>query len=256
MIAEALRPAHPVRAYRILCRWRALQLRQELPSIVVAQVLFATGTAIGLGFLIPDVDPVAGAYLATGAFLINLLIVAIAVVPGTMTEAKVSGSLDYMWALPFPRLAYLLAELTIWALAMLPGMTVSLVVTSIRFDFDLDVSILVVPAIALTLVTASSVGAAIGLRSPSQQTTNLFTNFVLVVVLLFSPVNFPAERLPGWLQGVHEVLPIAAMADLIRGTLVGGTQPDVGHDLVVLGLWCAIGAAVTWRAVGRTARRG
>ena len=253
MTAARLSPTPAVRAYRILCRWRLLQLRPELPSLVVAQVLFATGTAIGLGFLIPDVDAVAGAYLATGAFLINLLIVAIAMVPGMMTEAKVSGVLDYMWTLPFPRLVFLLAELTIWALAMLPGMIVSLIVTSIRFDFDLEISFLVVPVVALTLVTASSVGAAIGLKSPSQQTTNLFTNFVLIAVLLFSPVNFPADRLPGWLQAVHEVLPIAPMADLVRGTLVGGLDAAVGRDLAVLGLWCAAGMAVTWRAVRRTA---
>ena len=241
-------PAPPLRAFRILCRWRLLQLRPELPSLVIAQVLFATGTAVGLGFLIPDVDPVAGAYLATGAFLINLLIVAIAMLPGMMTEAKVSGALDYMWALPFPRLVFLLAELAIWALAMLPGMIVSLVVTSVRFDFDLEISLVVVPAVLLTLVTASSVGAAIGLRSPSQQATNLLSNFILITVLLFSPVNFPADRLPGWLQGVHEILPIAPMADLVRGTLVAGVDANLARDLVVLTLWCVAGMAITWRA--------
>jgi ABC-2 type transport system permease protein len=252
VIALEPNPASAARAYGILCRWRVIQLRMELPQIVVAQILFATGTAVGLGFLIPNVDPVAGAYLATGAFLINLLIIAIAMVPGMMTEAKVTGALDYMWALPFPRVIYLAAELTIWALATLPGMIVSLIITSIRFDFDLRISPLVVPAVALVLVTGASVGAAIGLRSPSNQTTNLFSNFVIIVVLLFSPVNFPADRLPGWVQGVHQVLPIAHMADLMRATLVGGIETNVGLDLVVLGLWCAFGVIVTIRSVSRS----
>ncbi|HVM53910.1 MAG TPA: ABC transporter permease [Acidimicrobiales bacterium] len=251
MIPTDVRPASPARAFGILCRWRVAQLGKELPQIVVAQVLFATGTAVGLGFLIPNLDSRAGAYLATGAFLINLLIVAIAMVPGMMTEAKVTGALDYLWALPFPRLVYLLAELAIWGLAMLPGMTLSLVITSIRFDFDLRISLLVVPAVILVLVTATAVGAAIGLRSPSQQTTNLFTNFVLISVLLFSPVNFPAERLPGWLQAVHQVLPIASMADLVRATLVGGIETDVGSALLVLAAWCTFGMVVTWRSVSR-----
>jgi ABC-2 type transport system permease protein len=108
-----------------------------------------------------------------------------------------------------------------------------------------------VPAVALVLLTGTSVGAAIGLRSPSQQTTGLFSNFVLIIVLLFSPVNFPGDRLPGWLQGVHQVLPIAHMGDLVRATLVGGTETNVGLDLVVLGLWCAFGIAVTIRSVSR-----
>lgn len=245
-------PARPLRAYRILCRWRVAQMRQELPMLVFAQVLFATGTAVGLGFLIPDVDPTAGAYLATGAFLINLLIVAIAMLPGMMTEAKVTGALDYMWALPFPRLVYLLAELTIWSLAVLPGMVISLLITSLRFDFELQVSVMVLPVVALVLVTASSVGAAIGLRSPSQQTTNLFSNFIIIGVLLFSPVNFPADRLPGWLQGVHSVLPIEPMGDLVRDALVAYDNTDVGRDLLTLALWCAAGVVVTVRSVRRT----
>jgi len=250
-VIETLRPSSPWRAYTILCRWRALQLRQELPQLVVAQILFATGTAVGLGFLIGHVDPVAGAYLATGAFLINLLLIAVAFVPTVMTESKTSGAFDYLWALPFPRLVYMLAELTIWALAVLPGMIVSLVVTSIRFDFDLRISPLVIPAVVLVLLTASSVGAAIGLRSPSQQLTNLISNFVIIVVLLFSPVNFPADRLPGWLQAVHSVLPIAHMADLVRATLVGGVTTSAGTDLLILAPWCAFGLLVTWRSVSR-----
>jgi ABC-2 type transport system permease protein len=252
VIELAAHPAPPLRAYRILCRWRVAQMRQELPQIVVVQVLFATGAAIGFGFLIPDVDPRAGGYLATGAFLLNLLIIAVAVVPGAMTEAKVTGALDYLWALPVPRLVHLGADLTIWALAVLPGMVLSLVITSIRFDFPLHISPLVVPAVALVLLTASTVGAAIGLRSPSQQTTSLFSNIVIVGALLFSPVNFPAERLPGWLQAVHEVLPLAHMAELLRATLVGATDSRVALNLVVLGAWCALGLAVTVRSISRS----
>ena len=253
MIALQPRPASAGRAFGILLRWRVAQLRQELPQLMLVQVLFATGTAVGLGFLIPDVDPVAGAYLATGAFLLNLLLIAVAMVPNVMTEAKTSGALDYMWALPFPRLVYLAAELTIWSFCVVPGMLVSLVVTSLRFDFDLRFTPLVLPAVALVLLTGSSVGAAIGLKSPSQQVTNMISNFTIIVVLLFSPVNFPADRLPGWLQGVHEFLPIGHMADLMRSTLVRGIDTHPGTDFIVLALWCTFSLAVTWRSVSRTA---
>lgn len=252
MIAVETTPATTGRAYGILLRWRLLQLRQELPQLMLVQILFATGTAVGLGFLIPDVDPVAGAYLATGAFLLNLLLIAVAMVPNVMTESKTTGALDYMWSLPFPRLVYLLAELTIWSLCVLPGMMISLIVTSLRFDFDLRVSPLLIPALALVLVTGSSVGAMIGLKSKSQQATNMIANFIIIVVLLFSPVNFPADRLPGWLQGVHQVLPIAHMADLMRATLVSGIPTHVAVDFVVLGLWCAFALTTTLRSITRT----
>lgn len=253
MIALAPAPASAVRAFTILVRWRVLALRTELPQLMFIQVVFATGMAIGMGFLIPDLDAQAGAYLATGAFFVNLMMIAIAIVPGTMAEAKTSGALDYMWSLPFPRLAYIAADLLVWSAAALPGMVVSLVITSLRYDFALDVSPLVVPTIALCLLAGSTVGTAIGLRGPSQQAVNLFTNFLLVGMMLFSPVNFPADRLPGWLQAVHDVLPIAPMAELVRATLVDVRTDDVGRDVLVVVIWCAIGVVVTLRTVSRRA---
>ena len=242
-----------MRAYSILLRWRTIQLRTQLPQLAVAQVLFATGTAIGLAFLIPDLGPRDAAYLATGAFLLNLLIISVIALPSIVTETKVSGALDYMWSLPFPRLTYIATELTVWSLAALPGMVISLIVTSIRFDFDLHVSPLVVPALALILLTGATVGTAIGLRSPSAQTTSLFSNFVIIGVLLFSPVNFPVERLPGWLQGLHGFLPIEPMSNLVRATLVDISAGTTARDLAVLSLWCAAGVGVTLRTVSRRA---
>lgn len=241
----------PLHAYRLICRWQLIQLKEVLPFIVFAQVVFATGGAIGLGFLIPHIDPRSASYLASGSFLLSLLLVGIVIVPSAATEARTLGTLDYMWSLPVPRLTYLVADLTIWFLAVLPGLIVSLVATSLRFDFDLRLSPMLVPAVAMALFTAAAVGYAVALRSTSNQVTNLFSNLVLVLIFLFSPLNFPIDRLPGWLQAVHAVLPIAPMADLMRGSLIAGTRPRIAHDFLVLGLWCAFGVFATLRMVAR-----
>jgi ABC-2 type transport system permease protein len=246
-------PASPIRAFTIVCRWRFLQLGKELPQLLVAQVLIATGTGVGLGFLISGDDARAGSYIATGAFLLNLFIIAAVMLPNVMAEAKLTGALDYMFSLPAPRIVHPLAELVVWSTAAVPGMLVSLLAMSLRFDLHLHVGALLVPAVLLTVLTATTVGAAIGLRARSQQATNLLTNALLMLVLLFSPVNFPGERLPGWLQAIHEVLPIASMADLVRGGLLAGYHADAVHDLLVLGAWCVVGLAVTIRSVNRTA---
>jgi len=250
-VIAVVEPISPVRAFLVMLRWRLLQLRVELPQILLAQVLIATGTGVGLGFLLPRGDRLAGAYVATGAILLNLFIISVVMVPQVVAQQKQSGEHDYLWSLPIPRLVHPLAELVIWSVAIVPGMLVAFAITSLRFDLDLDVSPLLVPAVLLTLLTGTAVGNAIGLRSTSPQMMNLFTNAVLMLVLLFSPVNFPGERLPGWLQAVHEVLPIAAMADLVRGALLADYDAEVGRDLVTLGLWCALGITVTVRAVNR-----
>jgi ABC-2 type transport system permease protein len=49
--------------------------------------------------------------------------------------------------------------------------------------------------------------------------TTILTQALVVFVLMFSPLNFPPERLPDWLRAVHAVLSIQAMGEVIRGTL-------------------------------------
>jgi ABC-2 type transport system permease protein len=245
-VITLLEPISPFRAFGVLVRWRFLQMRAELPQVLLLQIVVATGTGVGLGFLLPRGDTVAGAYVATGAILLNLFIIAVVMVPQVVAQQKLSGEHDYMWSLPVPRLVHPLAELVLWTI-----MLVAFVITSLRFDLDLDVSPLIVPAVLLTLLTGTAVGTAIGLRSKSQQMMNLATNALLMLVLLFSPVNFPAERLPGWLQAIHQVLPIGSMADLVRGALLAGYEADVARDLVNLGIWSALGIAVTVRTVNR-----
>jgi ABC-2 type transport system permease protein len=251
-VIALLEPISPVRAFRVLVRWRFLQMRAELPQILLLQVVVATGTGVGLGFLLPRGDRVAGAYVATGAILLNLFIIAVVMVPQVVAQSKASGEHDYMWSLPVARLAHPLAELVLWTAVIVPGMLVAFALTSLRFDLDLDVSPLIVPAVMLTLLTGTAVGTAIGLKAKSPQMMNLFTNAVLMLVLLFSPVNFPAERLPGWLQAIHDVLPIGSMADLVRGALLAGYEADVARDLVTLGIWATVGIFVTVRTVNRT----
>ncbi len=74
---------------------------------------------------------------------------------------------------------------------------------------------------------------------------------VPVGLLLFSPVNFPADRLPSALQAVHRVLPVMYMADLMRWSLTGRFAEDIGRAFLVVSLWCALGIAVSWRVVRR-----
>ena len=81
--------------------------------------------------------------------------------------------------------------------------------------------------------------------------TNLITNVVIFLVLLFSPIVIPIERFPEWAQAAHQAVPFYHMANLIRAGLTEGLATDVGASLAVLGAWAVGGwAAVAW-VVGR-----
>jgi ABC-2 type transport system permease protein len=68
---------------------------------------------------------------------------------------------------------------------------------------------------------------------------------------MFSPLQFPADRLPDWLAAIHRVLPIQAMGEVMRGTLAPGEFPVSAGSFVLLGAWCAIAFGISWRVLAR-----
>jgi ABC-2 type transport system permease protein len=71
------------------------------------------------------------------------------------------------------------------------------------------------------------------------------TQLLIFVILGFSPINFPADQLPGWLAALHRWLPLAPMADTVRAGLTVGVVEDVARSYLVLGAWAAASVAVT-----------
>ena len=104
----------------------------------------------------------------------------------------------------------------------------------------------------LVTLTATSMGYAIACLLP-QMIANLLTQVLVVFVLMFSPLNFPADRLPDWLAALHRVLPFQAMGEVVRGTLASGTFPLAGSAFALLGAWCVGSFLVTYRILARRA---
>jgi len=236
-------------SYGLLLRWQLLRLRIVLPLIVIVQTALAVSVVLGFVFLAPTVDRQVALYLATGAPTLGLLVVGLATAPQLVSQAKLQGSLDYLRALPVPRLAYLFADLTVWFVTALPGLAAALLVAALRFDLDYRISLLVVPAVVLTAVTATALGYGLAYAlSPSA--TAVATQLLVLVVLLFSPITYPAGRLPAWLSAVHDVLPFRAMGDIVRGALTGDGSGTASAYLLVA-LWCAVGLVTTYTVMLR-----
>jgi ABC-2 type transport system permease protein len=236
--------------YGLLVQWQARKISWLLPLIIGVQTVLAVGIIVGFGFLFPEVDPDTALFLSTGAPTLLLLVIGLVLVPQMVSEAKNEGTYDWMRALPVPRMAFLAADATVWFLSMLPGLVVALVVARWHYDLALSISPLVVIAVLLVGLTATGVGYAIASFVPPMITL-LLTNLLLFVALMFSPVNFPAERLPGWLQAAHQILPITAMADVMRATLAQDNFDLTVGPFLVLAIWCAIGFTASHVAMNR-----
>jgi ABC-2 type transport system permease protein len=240
-----------IQSYSLLLKWQGLKFKTILPIVIVAQFFTSIGTVIGLGYMMPNIDSQTAMFLVTGGPTLSLITLGLVLVPQMVAQAKSGGMLDYMRSFPVPRMAYLTADLTIWLLSTLPGVILAVLIGSLRYDFKLQFNLLIVPAFILVVLMATLVGYAIALLLPKAELVSVLTNLIIFSVFLFSPVNFPIERLPNWLETIHRFLPVKYAADAVRGALVPGYSDGLSLALVVLCIWCLLGLAVNYRVATR-----
>lgn len=240
-------------AYTSLFRWQFARIGPLLPVVVVIQIFMSAGLVIGFAFLIPDIDPATALYMSTGIPTIMLLTVGLVLVPSVVSQSKIDGTFGYQRTLPVARPLVFLADLSVWSLVALPGIAVAVLVAELRFDLALSFvwPVLISTAVLVT-VTAAAVGYMIAVVLPPML-TNLVTQVLVFFVLLFSPITFVASQLPDWFQTLHEFLPIAPAADLLRAGLASTTYTAEASDLVVVVVWCVLGVGVSmWAMVRRS----
>lgn len=244
-------PAAPstTTTYITLLRWTGAQIGSMIPLYIVVQVMLAAGVVVGFGLLTPGIDTPTALFLATGAPTVLLLTVGLVMVPQAVAQARTNGTYVYLRALPVPRVLLLLADLTVWSAAAIPAIPVAVLVARVRYglDFRLDLALLI-PAVLLVTLMAANIGYALAVVL-QPLAAQLLTQVLVFFVMLFSPVTFPAERLPQWYQRLHDYLPVRAGADLIRAGLASDAYAMDSRDLVVLALWTVAGFAVTLRAL-------
>ncbi|ACZ30654.1 ABC-2 type transporter [Xylanimonas cellulosilytica DSM 15894] len=242
--------ATTLRQLGLIAQWQARRLATWLPLLVVVQVLLSVTTVFGYGLLVGDPPPAAAAYLATGAATVTLVMVGLVMAPQQVAQARTEGSYAWMRTLPVPRWVFLAADLLVWSLVALPGTVLGVVAGAWRFDVDLSISAWIVVAAPLVSLIAATVGYSMATVLPPQ-VAQLLTQVLVFLVLLFSPISFPAERMPGWLATAHDWLPLEPMADLMRATLMSDAFTMPARSVLVLAAWTAIALFGAGRALTR-----
>ncbi len=243
---------HTLHSYSLLVRRQTLRLRSFMPLAIVVQVLFAFGIVVGYPLLFPEIDEMTVLFLATGAPAITLITMGLVALPQVVAQGKLEGTLEYMRSLPVPRMVFLMADLTVWLAMVLPGVVFAVAVGSWALDLALSVSLAIVPAVLLVATTSAAVGYAMASVLPPMIAI-LLTQVLVIGVLVFSPINYPAERLPEWLQDVHAVLPVQAMGEVIRGSLATDTFTLTAGPFLLLGVWCVAALGLSYLTLRRRA---
>jgi len=233
-----------LRSYFLMLKWVFLNNRTWLSLNLAVQIGIAFGFVYGMSFFYPAITPDIAKYLTTGAPTIILLTVGLVMGPQIIAMMRQEGTFDYIWSLPVPRMAHVAADATNMFGSTLPGIALAVVLGAMHFDFALNISPLIVPAVFLISMCGTFVGYSMAFAVPKPMMVNVITQIIIFIVMMFSPVMYPVSQLPGWLQAIHKVLPIQYMADLMRGTLTD-LPVNLARAFAITGAWCVAGFVLT-----------
>lgn len=239
---------HWFRSYYLLLVWTMHRMRRELPMFFVVQSMISMGVVLGFSFLVPEINQQVALYLSTGAVTVALITTSMVMAPQMISYQKQQGVFDYQRSMPVPRLAMLASDATAWSVMAVPGMTFAMVVAVVRFDLRLDVSPLVLPAVVLVIAGAVGIGYTLA-YALKPTLVGMVTQVIIIVALMFAPINYPADRLPTWLASVHEWLPFQYMAQAIRDTMAVPANGVATLPFIVLAAWSVLGLTVAGRVM-------
>lgn len=154
------------------------------------------------------------------------------------STSKQEGLLDYQRTLAVARSAILLADAIVWNLAALPGIAVGMLAAAFRFGLDIHVDAVTVAVVLGVQFATVSIGYAVAFWLPLTA-TSLVTQVIMIGGLLFSPITFPAERLPEWASTLHQFLPFAPIGDLVREAAFRAGDAQL-TNLLVIAAWTVL----------------
>lgn len=246
-----LPPPSRLTLFGILLRWALYGVGPALPLIVAVQTIMSVSIIIGFGLIIPNIDQQTAMFLSSGAPTVILALTGFVIVPQAIAEAKADGMIDFQRALPIPRFMMMLSEFIMWVLITLPGLALGIIIGQLYYGFSytIDWPVFIVASFLVALTT-TVIGYAIALTLP-RTVAMVITQLLVFFVMLFSPVNYPADVLPQWLQALHHWLPIQSAGDLIRSGLIADRFPMHTRDFVVLIIWALASLGIAMRVIVR-----
>ncbi len=215
--------------------WSLIRHKILLPTFSIVQVVLSLAVVYGLALLIPNIKHDEAIYLSSGAITICIIAVGCVLASQIISTAKQTGIVQYQKTLPVKRAEIIIADAIIWEVAAIPGIAMSFLASYVRFNITLNITLLSILIILLSQLTMVLIGFSIAYWF-STNTVALVTQMIMIGGLLFSPITYPANRLPGWLSMIHQWLPFVPTGNLIRATFFGSSGFPF-FDLFVVISW-------------------
>ena len=188
-------------------------------------------------------------FLIPGLLGMNLMNAAMWGIGFALVDMRQRKLLKRFVATPMRRSDFLLALLSSRLVLML--VEVSLLLGFGVFAFHMKIlgsawSILLIGACGA--ISFGGLGLLTASRAQKIESASGLMNLVMMPMWIFSGVFFSGERFPAAVQPFIKALPLTALNDALRATILeGASLPSQGHRILVLAVWAVISFALALR---------
>lgn len=155
------------------------------------------------------------------------------------------GVLKRLGSTPLSRGNLLLAKINSVILVTLAQILILIGIATLGFGWRPEGN-MVLAGIVLIIGTATFAGLGLLLAGVLRaETTLAAANTIYIFLLLFGGIIWPADRLPGGIAFVGELLPSSAFATALREILANGETPLT--PIIILSLWGIAGILIARR---------
>lgn len=227
-----------------LFRWSLFRHKYLFLSFTIIQVVFVLAVLFGFSLLIGVLDEREQERMTIGALQLAATAVGCTICGQLVSQSIDEGVLEYQKNLPVPRPSILLNDFLVWTLVSIPGIIAGCIVGVCSFDLEIQISFYTILLFLLCCLSAISIGFFIALCLPSGGVT-VVGQLIMFIVMLFTPILYPRERLPSFLVQIQEFLPFLPLNDLLQTYVFGIDNANVVQDVLIVLYWlliCCIGS--------------
>lgn len=243
-----------VRQTRFVLLGRQRDARALLFTIVLPIVLLVMFNSIfGTG---RTTTSVRGAHLALHAYFTAGIIAYAIMLNGfsslliAITTDREAGRLKRYRGTPMPAWVFLGAEI-VANIVVIAAMVIALLVIG-RLAYDVRVPASAFGPLAVYVVVGTAAMCSLGIALTRVTTTSdaaaAIGPFATVILGFISGTFVPVSQLPGWLEQLGRVFPLAHLAQGLQGALLPHGGGLDGTNVAVLAAWGTLGLAVAVRS--------
>jgi ABC-2 type transport system permease protein len=206
--------------------------------LVLFNSIFASGDNSTTAFHGRQID--AAAYFTAGLAAYSIALQTFTQLAIAVTDQRESGQLKRLRGTPMPPWTFVGSLVLRSVLLVLVMVVVLLAVGAVAFGVHIRGAGLVGVAVYALLGTwaLATLGIAVTAITPTADTASSVGPFSIVILSFISGVFIPVETLPGWLESIGRIFPLAHLADgLQRAIAIGPGTGLTGANVAVLAAW-------------------